>query len=92
VVTTAQVVPLLLFTVQFFFTRLGFQTVAAAATSQVKLCPYDEEEPTIWFRLIEAHFAAVGIKLQKLRYVNALASLPKQVIQDILDTVDVCNE
>jgi hypothetical protein len=28
--------------------------VAAAATSQVKLCPYDEEEPHIWFRLIEA--------------------------------------
>jgi hypothetical protein len=26
--------------------------VAAAATSQVKLCPYDEEEPHIWFRLI----------------------------------------
>jgi hypothetical protein len=28
--------------------------VAAAATAQVKLCPYDEEEPHIWFRLIEA--------------------------------------
>jgi hypothetical protein len=25
--------------------------VAAAATAQVKLCPYDEEEPHIWFRL-----------------------------------------
>jgi hypothetical protein len=39
--------------------------VAAAATSQVKLCPYDEEEPHIWFRLIEAQFAAAGIKSQK---------------------------
>jgi hypothetical protein len=28
----------------------------------------------------------------KLRYANALASLPKQVLQDILDTVDVCNK
>jgi hypothetical protein len=28
--------------------------VAAAATSQGKLCPYDEEEPHIWFRLNEA--------------------------------------
>jgi hypothetical protein len=28
--------------------------VAAAATAQVKLCPYNEEEPHIWFRLIEA--------------------------------------
>jgi hypothetical protein len=51
--------------------------VAAAATSQVKLCPYDEEEPHIWFRLIEAQFAAAGIKSQKLKYANALASLNK---------------
>ncbi len=62
--------------------------VAAAATSQVKLWPYDEEEPHIWFRLIEAKFAVAGIKSQKLKYANALASLPK----DILDTIDVCND
>jgi hypothetical protein len=65
--------------------------VAAAATAQAKLCPYDEEEPHIWFRLIEAQFAAVGIKSQ-LKYANTLASLPKQVLQDILDTLDVCND
>jgi hypothetical protein len=46
----------------------------------------------IWFRLIEAHFAAAGIKSQKLKYANALASLPKQVLRDILDTIDVCND
>jgi hypothetical protein len=34
--------------------------VAAAATSQVKLCPYNEEEPHIWFRLIKAQFAAAN--------------------------------
>jgi phenylalanine-4-hydroxylase len=66
-------------------------TVAAAATAQVKLCPYDEEEPHIWFHLIEAQFATAGIKSQKLKYANALASLPKQVHRDILDTLDVCN-
>jgi hypothetical protein len=49
--------------------------VAAAATALVKLCPYDEEEPHIWFRLIEAQFAAAGIKSQKLKYANALANL-----------------
>jgi hypothetical protein len=65
--------------------------VTAAATSQVKLCPYDEEEPHFWFRLIKAQFAVAGIKSQKLKYANALASLPKQVLWDILDTVDVCN-
>jgi hypothetical protein len=53
------------------------QTVAAAVTFQVNLCPYDEEEPAIWCRLIKAQFAAAGIKSQKLRYANSLASLPK---------------
>jgi hypothetical protein len=41
--------------------------VAAAATSQVNLCPYDEEESHIWFRLIEVQFAVAGIKSQKLK-------------------------
>jgi hypothetical protein len=41
--------------------------------------------PHIWFRLIEAQFAAAGIKSQKLKYANALASLPRQVL-------DVCND
>jgi hypothetical protein len=54
--------------------------VTAAATPQVKLCPYNEEEPHIWFHLIEAQFAAAGIKSQKLKYANALATLPKQVL------------
>ncbi len=62
-------------------------TVAVAVSTQVKLCPYNEEEPAIWFRLIKAQFATAGIKSQKLRYADALASLPKQVLQDILDTV-----
>ncbi len=66
--------------------------VPAAATTQAKLCPYDEEEPHIWFRLIKAQFAAAGIRSQKLKYADALASLPKHVLQDILDTLDDCNE
>jgi hypothetical protein len=49
-------------------------------------------EPHIWFRLIEAQFAVAGIKLQKLKYADALASLPKQVLWDILGTLDVCND
>ncbi len=65
---------------------------AAAATAQVKLCPYDEEEPHIWFRLIKSLFAVAGIKSQKLKYANALTSLPKQVLQDILDTLDACSD
>ncbi len=65
--------------------------VAAAATAQVKLCPYDEQEPHIWFCLIKAQFAATEIRSQKLKYANALANLPKQVLWDILDMLDVCN-
>jgi hypothetical protein len=42
----------------------GGQPVAAAATTQAKLCPYKEEEPAIWFCLIEAQFALAGIKSQ----------------------------
>jgi hypothetical protein len=33
-----------------------------------------------------------GIKSQKLKYANALASLPKQVLRDILDTLDACSD
>jgi hypothetical protein len=62
------------------------------ANYQVKLCSYIEEEPHIWFRLIEAQFVAAGIKSQKLKYANALASLSKQVLWDILDTLDACND
>ncbi len=68
------------------------QPVAAAVTSQVKLCPYHEEEPRIWFRLSEAQFAATGSKSQILKYANALPSLPKQVLWDISDTLYVCND
>jgi hypothetical protein len=65
------------------------QDLAAAVTpSQVKLCPCNEEEPAIWFRLIEAQFATNGIKTQKLKYANALANRPKKVLWDILDIVD----
>ncbi len=34
----------------------------------------------------------MGIKSQKLKYANALPSLPKQVLRDILDTLDVFND
>jgi hypothetical protein len=80
------------FTSFFRLSKHGFnlvQPVAAAVTSQVKLCPYDEEEPHIWYRLIEAQFAAAGIKSQKLKYANAL---PKQILRDILDILDDCND
>ncbi len=30
--------------------------------------------------------------MQKLEYANALPSLPKEVLQDILDTLDVCTD
>jgi hypothetical protein len=49
-------------------------------------------EPECQFHLIEAQVATAGIKSQKLKSANALANLPKQVLQDILDKVSACNE
>jgi hypothetical protein len=49
----------------------------AVAMTQVELCPYNEDEPAIWFRLIETQFATTCIKSQKLKYSDALANLPK---------------
>jgi hypothetical protein len=54
------------------------QIVAAAAATQVKLCPYDEKETAIWFCLIETQFAAARIKWQKLRYTNAWPVCPSK--------------
>jgi hypothetical protein len=48
----------------------------AAAIIQVKLCPYDEEEPAIWFRRIEAQFAAAGIKSQKKAHIRQCSCQP----------------
>ncbi len=41
------------------------QPMAAATTTQVKLCPYDKEEPPIWFHLIEAQFCSCGHQILK---------------------------
>jgi hypothetical protein len=69
------------------------QELATAVTpSQVKLYPYIEEKPVIWFHHIEAKSAVVGIRSQKLKYTNTHASLPKQVLWDIFDTVDTCQK
>jgi hypothetical protein len=35
---------------------------AALAPSQLRFYPFNEEEPAIWFRLIETQFMAAGIK------------------------------
>jgi hypothetical protein len=67
------------------------QPVAVAATSKVKLCSYDENHISGSASLRPSSPVA-GIRSQKLKYANAIASLPKQVLRDILDTSDVCND
>jgi hypothetical protein len=57
--------------------QVGHDLAAAAAPSLVKLGPYDEDEPAIWFHLIEVQFGTAEIRTQKLKYANALANLPK---------------
>jgi hypothetical protein len=51
------------------------ELTAVLVPSQLKLCPYDEEEPAFWFRLIEAHFPPAGNKSKKIKYANILANL-----------------
>jgi hypothetical protein len=57
--------------------RFGSTCSCGSNIPSEKLFPYDEEESQIWFCLIEAQFAAAGIKSQKLKYANTLPSLPK---------------
>jgi hypothetical protein len=64
--------------------------VAAAATAQVKLCPFDEEEPHIWFRPSRLSLQRQGSDPKSSNTIDALASLHKQVLWDIFDTLDVC--
>jgi hypothetical protein len=52
--------------------------VTAAATGLVKLCPNDEEELHIWFRLIKAQFAAAGIKSQNSNMPMPLPACPSK--------------
>ncbi|OBQ34866.1 MAG: hypothetical protein AN484_26475, partial [Aphanizomenon flos-aquae WA102] len=63
----------------------------AAAIASLKLVPYDNENPAIWFRLIDAQFLAAGIRAEKTRYAQALPSLPISVLRDILDICDQCD-
>jgi hypothetical protein len=55
------------------------ELAAAPIPSQVKLCPYVEKEPAIWFHLIKAQFIVAGIQSQKIKYANALANLAKKI-------------
>jgi hypothetical protein len=52
------------------------ELTTALVPYQLKLYPYDKEELAIWFRLIEAQFATMGIKSEKIKYANDLANLP----------------
>jgi hypothetical protein len=52
--------------------------VTAAATSQVKLCPYDEKEPHIWFCLIEAQRQRQGSNHKSLNMPMPLPACPSK--------------
>jgi hypothetical protein len=52
------------------------ELAAALVPYQLKLYSYNEEELAIWFHLIEAQFATMGIKSEKIKYANDLANLP----------------
>jgi hypothetical protein len=51
--------------------------VAAAVTTQDKLCPYDKEELHIWFRFIEAQFCSDRDHITKIQ-ICQFSSQPAQ--------------
>jgi hypothetical protein len=50
--------------------------VSAAATAQVKLCPYNEEEPHIWFHLIEGPRPSLQQQESNHKNLNMAMLLP----------------
>jgi hypothetical protein len=62
-------------------------------------CIFSGETLSLWWggttHLVLPHRGLVrrrGIRSQRLKYANTLASLAKRVLRDILDTIDVCND
>ncbi len=72
--------------------QVSQELIAAVITSHLKFCACDKEEPTISFHLFEAQFAVAGFWTQKFKYAKTFANLSKQVLQDILNKVNACNE
>ena len=53
-------------------------TAAIAAAAPVKLVPYDAENPSIWFRLIDAQFTAEQITVRGI--LHKISVSPNKLI------------
>ncbi len=53
-------------------------------------CHYDVTEACR--QAFNRNATIVTCRNERVKYTNALASLPKEVLRDILDTLDVCND
>jgi hypothetical protein len=58
--------------------QVSQELTVALTPSQVKLCSYNEEEPAIWFRPIEAQYASAGIQSQKIKMATPLPTCPSK--------------
>jgi hypothetical protein len=66
--------------------------VVAAATAQVKFVLTMRRKHTFGSASSRPSLQRQESNHKNTKYANALASLPKQVLRDILDTLDVCND
>lgn len=62
-------------------------TNAISAVSEVKLSPFLEADPELWFVITEAHFTARQITSDKTRYFHTVSHLPGSVAMRVKDVI-----
>lgn len=60
---------------------------AIGAVSEVKLVPFYENDPDLWFKIIEAQFEARKITSDRSRYFHVVAHLSSTVAQQVKDVI-----
>lgn len=60
---------------------------AVNAVTEVKLVPFYENDPDLWFKIIEATFEARKITSERSRYFHVVSQLSSTVAQQIKDVI-----
>ena len=60
---------------------------AISAVSEVKLSPFLEADPELWFVITEAHFTARQITSDKTKYFHTVSHLPGSIAMRVKDVI-----
>lgn len=63
------------------------QNNSISAVAEVKLSPFLEADPELWFVITEAHFTARQITADKTKYFHTVSHLPSSVAMRIKDVI-----